>query len=118
LTDIAAAQPEAVEPWRNDPHSTGGGEVARYIGPLGLSRVSKAVLISAVPPHMVRTTDNPEGAPMEVFDGRTGLVTDRPEFFKVLAVSFFGYNWPNEGLTGSNRLLLAARHDGKRQKRI
>jgi non-heme chloroperoxidase len=76
-------------------HSTGGGEVARYIGRHGHSRVSKAVLISAVPPHMLQTADNPDAAPMSVFDGlRAGLVADRPGFFKDLAMPFFGYNRP------------------------
>ncbi|MBV8884037.1 MAG: alpha/beta hydrolase [Chroococcidiopsidaceae cyanobacterium CP_BM_RX_35] len=74
-------------------HSTGGGEVARYIGRYGTSRVSKAVLISAVPPHMVQTATNPNSAPMSVFDGlRSSLVADRAGFFKELATAFFGYN--------------------------
>jgi non-heme chloroperoxidase len=77
-------------------HSTGGGEVARYIGRHGTSRVAKAVLISAVPPHMLRTSANPEGAPIEVFDGlRAGLASDRSSFFKGLAMPFFGFNRPN-----------------------
>lgn len=76
-------------------HSTGGGEVARYIGRHGTSRVSKAVLISAVPPHMVQTPTNPNSAPMSVFDGlRSSLVVDRAGFFKELAMPFFGYNRP------------------------
>jgi non-heme chloroperoxidase len=76
-------------------HSTGGGEVARYIGRHGTSRVSKAVLISAVPPHMVQTATNPVGAPMSVFDGlRAQVVANRTQFFKDLAVPFFGYNKP------------------------
>ena len=77
-------------------HSTGGGEVARYIGRHGTSRVSKAVLISAVPPHMAQTPTNPNSAPMSVFDGlRSSLVADRAGFFKELAMPFFGYNRPN-----------------------
>jgi non-heme chloroperoxidase len=76
-------------------HSTGGGEVARYIGRHGLDRVSKAVLISAVPPHLGASADNPHGAPMQVFDGlRQGLLADRPAFFNGLAMPFFGYNRP------------------------
>jgi non-heme chloroperoxidase len=77
-------------------HSTGGGEVARYIGRHGLRRVAKAVLISAVPPHMLKSSTNPDGAPMEVFDGlRSGIAADRSSFFKGLATPFFGFNRPN-----------------------
>jgi non-heme chloroperoxidase len=77
-------------------HSTGGGEVARYIGRHGTHRVSKAVLISSVPPHMLQTDSNPDAAPMSVFDGlRAGLVSDRAGFFKNLAMPFFGYNRAN-----------------------
>jgi non-heme chloroperoxidase len=77
-------------------HSTGGGEVARYIGRHGTHRVSKAVLVSSVPPHMLKTDLNPDAAPMSVFDGlRAGLVTDRAGFFKNLAMPFFGYNRAN-----------------------
>jgi non-heme chloroperoxidase len=76
-------------------HSTGGGEVARYIGRHGTSRVSKAVLIGAVPPLMLKTKSNPEGLPIDVFDGiRTGVHDDRSKFFQHLALSFFGYNRP------------------------
>jgi non-heme chloroperoxidase len=74
-------------------HSTGGGEVARYIGRHGTARVAKAVLIGAVPPHMLQTPDNPVAAPMSVFDGlRQGMIADRSAFFQDLAVPFFGYN--------------------------
>ncbi|MCK1329826.1 MULTISPECIES: alpha/beta hydrolase [unclassified Bradyrhizobium] len=77
-------------------HSTGGGEVARYIGRHGTSRISKAVLISAVPPYMAQTPTNPNSAPMSVFDGlRASLLADRAGFFKELAMPFFGYNRPN-----------------------
>ena len=76
-------------------HSTGGGEVARYIGRHGTNRVAKAVLIAAVPPIMLKTAANPEGLPIEVFDGiRAGLVRDRSQFYKELAVSFYGANRP------------------------
>jgi non-heme chloroperoxidase len=76
-------------------HSTGGGEVARYIGRHGTKRVAKAVLISAVPPLMVKTAANPGGLPMEVFDGlRTGVLGDRAQFFKDLALPFYGANRP------------------------
>jgi non-heme chloroperoxidase len=76
-------------------HSTGGGEVARYIGRHGSSRVAKAVLIGAVPPIMLKTADNPGGLPMEVFDGiRAGVLADRSQFFKDLTTPFYGANRP------------------------
>ena len=76
-------------------HSTGGGEVARYIGRHGTKRVAKAVLIGAVPPLMLKTAANPGGLPMEVFDGiRAGVVADRSQFFKELTLPFYGYNRP------------------------
>jgi non-heme chloroperoxidase len=74
-------------------HSTGGGEVARYIGRHGTKRVAAAVLIAAVPPLMVKTDANPEGLPIEVFDGlRSALVKDRSQFYKDFAVMFYGAN--------------------------
>jgi non-heme chloroperoxidase len=74
-------------------HSTGGGVVARYIGRYGTDRVAKAVLISAVPPLMLKTESNPDGIPIEVFDGlRSGIREDRPQFWKGFAASFFGTN--------------------------
>ena len=76
-------------------HSTGGGEVARYIGHYGTKRVAKAVLIGAIPPLMLKTEANPGGLPMEVFDGiRAGVVADRSQFFKDLTLPFYGYNRP------------------------
>ena len=76
-------------------HSTGGGEVTRYIGRHGTKRVAKAVLIGAVPPLMLKTCANPGGLMMEVFDGiRTGVLTDRSQFFKDLTMPFYGYNRP------------------------
>jgi non-heme chloroperoxidase len=76
-------------------HSTGGGEVARYIGRHGTKRVAKAVLIAAVPPLMLKTSANPEGLPMEVFDAiRAGVAADRSQFYKDLAVQFYGANRP------------------------
>ena len=76
-------------------HSTGGGEVARYIGRHGTKRVAKAVLIGAVPPLMLKTAANPGGLPLEVFDGiRAGVVADRSQFFKELSLPFYGYNRP------------------------
>ena len=74
-------------------HSTGGGEVARYIGRHGTKRVAKAVLIGAVPPLMLKTADNPDGTPMDVFDGiRANVLADRSQFFKDLTMPFYGYN--------------------------
>ncbi len=76
-------------------HSTGGGEVARYIGRHGTKRVAKAVLIAAVPPLLLKTAANPEGLPMEVFDAiRAGLAKDRSQFYKELAIQFYGANRP------------------------
>jgi non-heme chloroperoxidase len=76
-------------------HSTGGGEVARYIGRHGTKRVAKAVLIAAVPPLMVKTPGNPGGLPLSVFDGiRAGVQADRSQFFKDLTLPFYGYNRP------------------------
>jgi non-heme chloroperoxidase len=74
-------------------HSTGGGEVAHYIGRHGTSRVAKVVLIGAVPPLMLKTAANPGGLPIEVFDGiRKGTFDNRSQFFKDLAIPFYGYN--------------------------
>src|SRR3954467_14858056 len=71
-------------------HSTGGGEVTRYIGRHGTKRVAKVVLISAVPPLLLKTESNPEGVPIEVFDGmRSGLFRDRSQFYKDLAILFY-----------------------------
>ncbi|MEP0321823.1 alpha/beta fold hydrolase [Bauldia litoralis] len=77
-------------------HSTGGGEVARYVAQHGKGRVAKAVLISAVPPVMVKTAANPGGLPIEVFDGlRTALVANRAQFYLDLPTGpFFGFNRP------------------------
>jgi non-heme chloroperoxidase len=76
-------------------HSTGGGEVARYIGRHGSKRVARAVLIAAVPPIMLKSATNPEGLPMEVFDQiRAGVAGDRSQFYKDLAVQFYGANRP------------------------
>ena len=76
-------------------HSTGGGEVARYIGRHGTNRVAKAVLIGAVPPLMLKTPSSPGGLPIDVFDGlRAGVLADRSRFFRDLAVPFYGFNRP------------------------
>src|ERR1041384_3392066 len=76
-------------------HSTGGGEVARYIGRRGTKRVAAAVLIGAVPPVMVKSAANPDGVPIEVFDGlRSGVAKDRSQFWKDFAIMFYGANRP------------------------
>lgn len=87
-------------------HSTGGGEVVRYLARHGSSRVSKAVLISAIPPLMVKTAANPGGLPMEAFDQiRQAIIEDRSQFFKDLSMQFYGYNRPgakvSEGVRNS-----------------
>ena len=98
-------------------HSTGGGEVARYLGRHGAKRVAKAVLIGAVPPLMLKTDKNPGGLPISVFDGiRAGVVADRCQFYKELTLPFYGYNRPGakisegvrdnfwlQGMTGSHK---------------
>ena len=77
-------------------HSTGGGEVARYIGRHGTRRVAKAALIGAIPPVMLKSEANPAGLPIEVFDQlRAGVVADRSQFFKELSLPFYGYNRPS-----------------------
>jgi non-heme chloroperoxidase len=76
-------------------HSTGGGEVARYIGRHGTQRVAKAVLISAVPPVMLKSATNPGGLPIDVFDQqRASVLADRSQFWKDLSMPFYGYNRP------------------------
>ena len=76
-------------------HSTGGGEVARYIGRHGTTRVAKAVLISAVPPLMLKTEKNPAGLPITAFDEiRAGVLKDRAQFFRDLSMPFYGFNRP------------------------
>jgi non-heme chloroperoxidase len=76
-------------------HSTGGGEVARYLGKYGTKRVAKAALISAITPLMLKTEKNPLGAPIAVFDGlRAALAANRPQFYKDITIPFYGYNRP------------------------
>ena len=87
-------------------HSTGGGEVTRYIGRHGTSRVAKLVLVGAITPLMLKTPANPEGTPMEAFDEiRKGVLDNRSQFFKDLSVPFYGFNRPgaavSEGLRDS-----------------
>ena len=76
-------------------HSTGGGEVARYLGKHGTKRVAKAALISAITPLMLKTEKNPLGAPISVFDGlRAALAANRPQFYKDITMPFYGFNRP------------------------
>jgi non-heme chloroperoxidase len=87
-------------------HSTGGGVVTRYIGRHGNDRTAGVVLISAIPPFMLKTPTNPAGTPMEVFDGiRENVLTDRAQFWKELSMPFYGFNRPgakiSEGLRES-----------------
>lgn len=84
-------------------HSTGGGEISRYIGRHGTDRVAKVVLVGAVPPLMLQTPENPDGTPLSVFDGiREGTATNRSQFYYDLTIPFYGFNRDgvetNEGL--------------------
>jgi non-heme chloroperoxidase len=81
-------------------HSTGGGEVTRYIGRHGTGRVAKLVLLSAIPPLMLKTDANPEGLPVEVFDGlRDGVRKDRSQFYEDLSATFYGANRPGANVS-------------------
>jgi non-heme chloroperoxidase len=81
-------------------HSTGGGEVARYIGRYGTKRVAKAVLISAVPPLMLKTASNPAGTPIEVFDKiRQSILSDRSQYWKDFSAPFYGANRPGANVS-------------------
>jgi non-heme chloroperoxidase len=81
-------------------HSTGGGEVAHYLGRHGTGRIAKAVLLGAVPPLMLKTDKNPGGLPLSVFDGiRKGVFDNRAQFYKDLATPFYGYNRPGAKLS-------------------
>ncbi|MFC6082013.1 alpha/beta fold hydrolase [Sphaerisporangium aureirubrum] len=85
-------------------HSTGGGEVARYIGRHGTSRVAKAVLLGAVPPLMLKTEANPLGLPIEAFDAiRAGVSADRSQFYRDLSIPFFGFNRPDAVVSEGQR---------------
>jgi non-heme chloroperoxidase len=85
-------------------HSTGGGEVTRYIGRHGTKRVAKAVLVSAIPPLMLKTPANPGGLPLAVFDGlRAGVLADRSQFFKDLSAPFYGANRPGSKVSDGVR---------------
>src|SRR6202163_1887311 len=81
-------------------HSTGGGEVARYLGKHGTKRVAKAALISAITPLMLKTEKNPLGTPVAVFDGlRAALAANRPQFYKDITMPFYGYNRPGANIS-------------------
>ncbi|MDX6739668.1 alpha/beta hydrolase [Actinocorallia sp. A-T 12471] len=85
-------------------HSMGGGELARYIGRHGTGRVSKAVLLSAIPPLMLQTSDNPEGVPHKVFDDiKRGILEERSQYWQDASESFFGANRPHNRVTQGNR---------------
>jgi len=94
-------------------HSTGGGEVARYLGRHGTQRVAKAVLISAVPPLMPKTAANPGGTPIEEFDKlRSAVQADRSQFWKDLSMPFYGYNRPGAKISeGVRESFWFARND-------
>ncbi len=88
-------------------HSTGGGEVARYIGVHGTERVAKAVLIGAVPPLMLKSAKNPGGTPIDVFDQqRAAVLADRSQFWKDLSMPFYGYNRPGAKISEGVRELF------------
>jgi non-heme chloroperoxidase len=85
-------------------HSTGGGEITRYVGRHGTSRVAKMMLVGAIPPLMVKTDANPEGLPIDVFNGlRDGLSKDRSAFYKDLSASFYGANRPGSQVSDGLR---------------
>ncbi|MET7979936.1 alpha/beta hydrolase [Streptomyces mirabilis] len=85
-------------------HSTGGGEVTRYIGRHGTARVAKLVLVGAIPPLMLKTEANPEGLPIEVFDEiRQGVLTDRSQYYKDLSAPFYGANREGSTVTQGTR---------------
>ena len=101
-------------------HSTGGGEIVHYVGRHGTERVAKLVLVSAVPPLMLRTDDNPEGLPIEVFDGiRAGEAADRSQLYRDLADGpFFGHNRNARRRPGLPRRVLAAEHGLRPPRRV
>jgi non-heme chloroperoxidase len=85
-------------------HSTGGGEVTRYMGRHGTARVAKAVLVGAIPPLMLKTDANPDGTPIEAFDEiRAGVIADRSQFYKDLSAPFYGANRPGSTVSQGTR---------------
>ena len=101
-------------------HSTGGGEVARYIGRHGTKRVVKAVLIAAVPPIMLKTAANPEGLPIKLLHGlRAALLKDRSQTYKEFAAQFFGANRSGAQVSqGNPGSVLALEHAVRPQERV
>ena len=101
-------------------HSTGGGEVARYIGRHGTKRVARAILIAAVPPLMLKTEANPEGLPMEVFDNmRSGLNKDRSQFYRDLgSIVLWRQQAGRQSVAGNPGSVLALEHAGWPQERL
>jgi non-heme chloroperoxidase len=101
-------------------HSTGGGEVARYVARHGKGRVAAAVLISAVPPVMVKSDKNPGGTPIEVFDKiREGTANNRAQFYQDIALPFYGYNRPGaKNLSRRQRQLVEGGDDGRDQSPV
>src|ERR1700728_1919746 len=92
-------------------HSTGGGEVVRYLGRHGTARVAKAVLVGAVPPLMLKTVANPGGQPIEAFDAiREGVRTDRSQFYQDLSAPFYGANRPVDRVPGTAGRVLGDEH--------
>jgi non-heme chloroperoxidase len=100
-------------------HSTGGGEVARYLGRHSTARAAKAVLIGAVPPLMLKTAAKPGGLPIEAFDEiRAGVLADRSQFFMDLTMPFYGFNRPGTKVSqGISRFVLDAGHACGAQER-
>jgi non-heme chloroperoxidase len=85
-------------------HSTGGGEVTRYMGRHGTARVAKAVLLSAIPPLMLKTDANPQGLPLSAFDAiRAGIAADRSQFYRDLSAAFYGANRPGSAVSQGKR---------------
>ncbi|MEU3271451.1 alpha/beta hydrolase [Saccharomonospora sp. NPDC006951] len=96
-------------------HSMGGGELSRYVGRHGTGRIGKAVLLSAIPPLMLKTEGNPEGVPAEVFeDIKNGLLRERSQFWRDTSEGFFGANRPGNNVTQGNRdaFWFMAMHEG------
>ena len=101
-------------------HSAGGGDVARYIGRHGPRRVSKAALVSAIPPLMLKTAGNPGGVPVEVFDGiRTALLADRSQFYRDLVRAVLWRQPPRlESIPGRQGRLVGLVHAGRAERRL
>ena len=95
-------------------HSTGGGEVTRYVARHGKGRVKKAVLISAIPPSFMKTDKNSDGVPKEVVDGICdGTANHRSQFYKYTTIPFYGFNRPRVTISEGSRELVATGNDGE-----